>query len=140
LQGASAIEKVLDSQPSPKIRVFVVWEPVLPTDLSAPSTATLKRLRDHRVSQYWDKGRVVSRLLGERDHRSIVWDYVAVYPPGALWKEAPPEPLYAHTPVVKSIDGTKEAIRQAFQRLTDAFFPMYLPGAWPSEAAPLAGG
>jgi hypothetical protein len=71
LQGASALEKVLSEQRDPRIRVFVVWEPVLPTDLGAPSTMTLRRVSDLRVSQYWDKEHLVSRLLGERDHRSV---------------------------------------------------------------------
>ena len=117
LQGASAIEKILDSQPNPKIRVFVIWEPVLLTDLAAPSTATLRRIRDHRASQYWDKGHLISHLLGERDRRSVVWDYVAVYQPGTLWDKAPPEPLYSRTPVVRSIGGTKDAVQLAFERL-----------------------
>jgi hypothetical protein len=95
--------------------VFVVWEPVLPTDLRAPSTATLKRLSDPRVSQYWDKQHVVSRLLGERDHSSIVWDYVAVYQPGKLWDQAPPEPAASGVPVVRAIDKTRDEIQQVLQ-------------------------
>ena len=62
----------------------MIWEPVLPTDFGAPSTATLRRVSDLRASQYWDKEHVVSRLLGERDRKSVVWDYVAVYQPGKL--------------------------------------------------------
>ena len=117
LQGASAIEKILKEEHDPKIRVFVVWEPVLPTDLGAPSTVTLSRVSDLRASQYWDKGHLISRSLGERDRRSVIWDYVAVYPPGALWDKAPPQPLYSHAPVVRSVEGTKDALRQALQRL-----------------------
>ena len=117
MQGASAIEKVLDSEPNPNLRVFVVWEPVLPTDLATPSTATLRRIPDRRASQYWDKGHLISHLLGDRDRRSVVWDYVAVYQPGTLWDKAPPEPLYSHVPVVRSIGGTEDAIRLALQRL-----------------------
>jgi len=95
--------------------VFVVWEPVLPTDLGAPSTATLKRLSDLRVSQYWDKQHVVSRLLGERDRSSIVWDYVAVYQPGKLWDQAPPEPASSGVPVVRAIDKTRDEIQRLIQ-------------------------
>ena len=95
--------------------MFVVWEPVLPTDLGAPSTATLKRLSDLRVSQYWDKQHVVSRLLGERDRSSIVWDYVAVYQPGKLWDQAPPEPASSGVPVVRAIDKTRDEIQRLIQ-------------------------
>jgi hypothetical protein len=115
LQGASALNKLLAEQKDAGIRVFVVWEPVLPTDLGAPSTATLKRLSDPRVSQYWDKQHVVSRLLGERDHASVVWDYVAVYQPGRLWDQAPPEPASSGVPVVHSLDKTRDEIQRLLQ-------------------------
>ncbi len=71
---------------------------------------TLKRISDLRASQYWDKEHLVSRALGERDHSSVVWDYVAVYQPGKLWDQAPPAPDYSNVPVVRSIDGTKEKV------------------------------
>jgi len=110
LQGASAFQKLLDEQPEGKVRVFVIWEPVLPTDLTAPSTMTLKRIADTRASQYWDNEHLVSKSIGEED--DVVWDYVAVYPPGKLWEKGPPEPTYSQAPVVHSIDGTREAIQK----------------------------
>jgi hypothetical protein len=110
LQGASAFQKLLDEQREGKIRVFVIWEPILPTDLAAPSTMTLKRIADKRASQYWDKEHLVSKSIGEKD--GVVWDYVAVYPPGKLWEKGPPEPTYSHAPVVHAIDGTREAIQK----------------------------
>ena len=90
--------------------MFVIWEPVLPTDLAAPSTMTLKRLSDLRVSQYWDKEHLVSQSIGEQD--GTVWDYVAVYPQGQLWEQGPPQPTYSIAPVIHGIDGTREAIQK----------------------------
>jgi len=84
----------------------------LPTDLAAPSTATLRRASDARVSQYWDKEHLVSRLMGERDRSSIVWDYVAVFQQGELWDQTPPQPTFSKKPVIRGIDGAKEAVRQ----------------------------
>ena len=94
----------------------MIWEPVLPTDFGAPSTATLRRISDLRASQYWDKERLVSKLLGERDRSSVVWDYVAVYPPGVLWEQAPPVPATSGAPVIRAIDRTRDEI----QRLLEA--------------------
>ena len=88
---------------------------MLPTDFGAPSTATLRRLSDLRVSQYWDKEHLVSRSLGETDRSSVVWDYVAVYEPGKLWGVAPPEAAYSHAPVVSAIDGTRQTINRILQ-------------------------
>lgn len=115
LQGASALEKLLVEQRDSRIRVFIVWEPVLPTDFGAPSTVTLRRISDLRVSQYWDKGHLVSHLLGERDRRSVVWDYVAVYQPGKIWDEAPPKPATSGVPVVGAIDNTRDEIERLLQ-------------------------
>ncbi len=115
LQGVSVLEKLLSEQRDSRIRVFIIWEPVLPTDFGAPSIATLRRVSDLRVSQYWDKGHLVSHLLGEGDRRSVVWDYVAVYQPGTLWDQAPPEPATSGLPVVRAIDNTKDEIQRLLQ-------------------------
>jgi len=110
LQGASAFQKLLDEQREGKIRVFVIWEPVLPTDLAAPSTMTLKRIADLRASQYWDKEHLVSKSIGEED--GVVWDYVAVYPQGKIWDKGLPEPSYSKAPVGHAIAETREAIQK----------------------------
>ena len=95
------------------VRVFVVWEPVLATDWSSPSTATLARLSDMRAVQFWDKNRLISHSMGEHDRHTIVWDYIAVYPPGAVWEQSPPQAIYHGNPVVKVKDAARDAIRQA---------------------------
>jgi len=106
------MQRLLNEQRDRGIRVFVIWEPVLPTDLGTPSTRTLARLSDLRASQYWDKEHLVSQSIGEKDSSSVVWDYVAVYQPGKLWNQAPPEPAYSNVPVIHGIDGTREAIQK----------------------------
>jgi hypothetical protein len=112
LQGASAIEDVLKEFPGKQIRVFVVWEPVLPTDWGAPSSAALKRISDGRAAQYWDKDRLVSKSMGEHDRKSIVWDHIGVYAPGAEWNQRT-TPLFADGPVVRVLDPAREAIAKA---------------------------
>jgi len=94
-------------------RIFVVWEPVLFTDWSLPSAATLGRIPDAQAAQFWDRERVISHLMGEHNRRSIVWDYIAVYPRGAVWKASPPEPLYSGGPVVRVIDEARSALSRA---------------------------
>ena len=111
MQGASALEKILKKEVDPRIRVFVIWERVRFFDFGAPSTFTLRRIADVRVSQYWDKERLVSHLLGENDSSPVVWDYVAVYPKGTLWDQIPPKPIYFHVPVISGTEGLNDAIR-----------------------------
>ena len=89
---------------------------MLATDLAAPSTATMKRLRDGRITQYWDPKRMLSHNMGERDSPSIVWDYIAIYKPGDVWAEAPPKPVFEGFPVVRAIDGADNALKQLFRK------------------------
>jgi hypothetical protein len=99
------------------VRAFVVWEPVLPTDWTAPSTWTLRRISDCRAAQFWDKRRLISHLMGEHSRRSIVWDYIGVYPAGAVWIDHPPRALYDGGPVVKVSDSARAAVDRALQEI-----------------------
>jgi hypothetical protein len=105
----------------------VIWEPVLPTDLAAPSTAALARIPDVRTAQYWDRKRALSHLLGERNQSTIVWDHIAVYEPGTLWQDVPPKPVYSDGPVRDVIGGAKDAIHRLLAAV--ARFGDFLRGA-----------
>lgn len=94
--------------------MFVIWEPVLPTDWMSPSTATLKRISDLRARQYWDNGRLLSKALGETDNDSIVWDQILVYQRGVSWTDAsPPTPLSSEGPVKDVISKFTATLHQA---------------------------
>jgi hypothetical protein len=97
------------------VRTFVIWEPVLFTDWSSPSTTTLGRISNSQAAQFWDKNRLISQAMGEHDRQSIVWDYVAVYAQGATWEELPPKALYDGGPVVRVLDETRAAVVQALK-------------------------
>jgi len=109
LQGASATGQLLREIDGQRVRVFVIWEPVLATDFVAPSTSALARIPDARAAQYWDRERALSHLLGERNRSTVVWDYIAVYAPGTLWQDGPPKPIYSDNPVRDVISGAKES-------------------------------
>ncbi len=114
MRGASALEQFLDTHPQPGARVFVIWEPVLDTDWAEPGIAVRSRLNDPRVQQFWDKQRVLSAAFGGPEHLgrlaqvreirfgmdSVIWDAVAVYPPGTRWIENPPVARFLGAPVV----------------------------------------
>ena len=114
MRGASALESLLETQADPHLRVFVIWEPVLATDMSAPSTITLRRIHDPRVSQYWDQTRVLSHAMGEHDRSTVVWDYIAVYKPEQIWTDAPPQPEFKGRPVVRFIEGARKALQTIY--------------------------
>lgn len=97
------------------MRAFIIWEPVLLTDWSSPSTAALSRISDARATQFWDKGRLISHSMGEHDRRSVMWDYIAVYAAGTVWQDGPPQALYRGGPVVRVTDAARAALVQALQ-------------------------
>jgi hypothetical protein len=112
LQGASATEQLLHEIDTKDVRVFVVWEPVLATDFTAPSTAALARIPDVRAAQYWDRKRTLSHLLGEHNRSTVMWDHIAVYAPGTIWQATLPKPVYSDNPVRDVIDGAKDSIQR----------------------------
>jgi hypothetical protein len=93
--------------------VFAVWEPILPTDWSAPGTSVLDRLNDHRVRQYWDPGHLLAAVIKRAattgqlhpdccEHNGFFWDLTAAYAPGARWSDTLPEPVFLNGTVVQN--------------------------------------
>ena len=101
---------MLQKRSGEAVRVYAVWEPILPTDFAPPITMVLGRLSDRRVQQYWDPARLVAKQMGtdarppqpEPDccvNNDILWDLVAVYPRGVVWMERMPTATLFNGPV-----------------------------------------
>ena len=43
--------------------MFVVWEPMLPTNWFRPSRLVQRRISDPRAVQFWDKNHLVAKEL-----------------------------------------------------------------------------
>ena len=94
------------------VRVFVVWEPVLWTDLAPPTSKVLSLISDSRASQYWDKDLVLSAKADTLDRsrrevagkKAVVWDVAAIFPPGTRSDANFPSPTFASRPVIARID------------------------------------
>ena len=123
MRGASALQDLLRRSQDPSLRVFVVWEPVIWSDLAPPLTMVLGRVSDQRAAQLWDRGRLVSadmlkaiRTEAGKSHSdrpdgdTIVWDCVAIYPPGARWDATLPPPDFIDCPVVAVIDEVRRRL------------------------------
>jgi hypothetical protein len=130
VRGASALEKVLEEERDSEIRAFVVWEPVLWTDLGPPSTGRLASVSDARVSQYWDPKHLVSTMVISsawaarndmfRQEKSsdtvIAWDLILLFPPGSCGSGAFPEPVFHGEPVVTRITAARDHLRALVRR------------------------
>ncbi len=127
MRGASALQSLLDEFPGADLRVQLVWEPVIVSDIGPPLTRTLGLIPDLRVTQYWDPERALSaehvRAVNADPARYrfdeplpadfIAWDLVSVYGRRVRWEQAPPVPLHTAGPVVEAIDSTRKAIWEA---------------------------
>ena len=108
----------------PHVHVFVVWEPVLVTDWHAPGADAVGRVPDARATQFWDPRHTLSEeiqraaqsnqaaVLGELRGR-VIWDFVAIYPPGVRWDGAFPAAQFAGAPVVRVIDEFRRVLNAA---------------------------
>ncbi len=115
---------MLERNPDAKVSVFVVWEPILITDWRRPGSGVLGRMTDQRVKQIWDSQHVLARQLAQ-DARApqpepecctrngILWDLVAVYPPGAAWTRTLPPAMLFNGPVVHLEAEIEAALRKA---------------------------
>jgi len=122
VRGASALQGVLDEFPRSPVRVFVVWEPVLVTDLGPPRASVLSRVTDPRAEQLWDPDLRLSKKLVAAARRGspalaifsqeskAAWDLAAVIPPGVHWADSMPDPAYCGNPVVDSLDSLRAVL------------------------------
>lgn len=150
MRGASALDRVLDQLKDADLRVFVVWEPVLKTDVAPPLSRVLALIDDSRVAQYWDPDRVLSadfvRSVNEAPSKYgvdgplpsefIAWDVVAVFGRSARWDRDLPPPDYYGGPVIQSIDEAGKAIDEATRPEPS---PVPEPGSSDPASAPPAG-
>jgi hypothetical protein len=120
----------LRRHPELPVRVFVVWQPMLPTDWAPPTTFAMNRIPDRRAQQYWDPDHVVAKKLAA-DRRApqpaedccersgVLWDLVAVYPKGGVWENRVPVATIFNGPVV---DVTPE-VESALAGITEIISP-----------------
>jgi hypothetical protein len=114
------------------LSVIVVWEHVLLTDHGPPDESVLQHLASPSVTELWDPGEVVSTAMmasapsapsapsdagdtsalpvDNRRGRHVVWDYVALFPPGVRWEDAARGRRFQGSPVDESLDGLRAAL------------------------------
>ena len=112
------MQKILEQYPGGRLRVILVWEPVVSTDIAPPTTHALRRLSDPRASQLWDRELSLSRSMRGADDE-VVWDYVAAFPAEVRWQDDLPAPAFESSPVVSAIEGLQLWLAAQPQLRTD---------------------
>jgi hypothetical protein len=124
LKGASGVQRLLEKHAARKAAVFVVWEPILPTDWGKPGGGVLGRMGDRRVRQYWDPAHLVAAELKrsaespnlEPDccvRNGVWWDLMASFAPGAQWGASLPEPAVLKGTVEDALPRLESLLEKA---------------------------
>jgi copper chaperone CopZ len=96
-KGQRVVQSVFEKYPNDeRLRGFVVWLPMLPTDNQRAAGAQAGTFIDARVAQQWDgdraSGEAFAKMLGLKRE---AWDVYLLYAPGVKWTgEAPPSPTF----------------------------------------------
>lgn len=123
LTGSSAVDRILAGHPGDNIRVFAVWEPMLPTDWSRPGTPVLARLSDPRVIQVWDQDHLLAGLMEKGAagihpaccrRKGVWWDVIAAYPPASKWTASAPAPELLNGTIVRTAPELEAQLEKRF--------------------------
>ncbi|MCH8273233.1 MAG: hypothetical protein IH851_00385 [Armatimonadetes bacterium] len=118
-------EQVLNKIGSNKLKVSVVWTPVLGGDNRRAAQDAVKLVPDKRATHYWDAdkslglsyGKIVELPRGGK----LAWDIYFVHDGKAEWKDGPPKPDYWMHQLGRDerrLDGDK--LREAVQKIMKA--------------------
>ncbi len=108
-------KEILEKHPSSKLRVYVVWFSMLPTDARSRWRWTGGVLTDTRAVHFWDERRIVGRWFAEQgspegNDGGIVWDAYYLYGPDAQWDNKPEPLIGTGAPVRADTDKLKNEL------------------------------
>ncbi len=90
--------KVLDVVKSDKVKVYVVWTPVLSEDDGKAADNAVEAVPDDRAMHFWDDDKSLGFSLGKTvtlpRGRKLAWDVYFAFDTKAKWGDGPPKPAY----------------------------------------------
>ncbi len=91
-------DEVLAKTKDHRLKVYVVWEPILPKDRAEalPDAAAIMT-GETRAVQYWDAGAVSGKAYRQSLNlplKTAAWDIYFLFPPGVKWEKDPPAPSF----------------------------------------------
>ena len=112
------MQELLKRYPAAGARIFAVWEPVRFADWGRPTTAALGRLSDSRARQFWDHDHLLASILAKENQpncceaKDILFDLVAVYPPGTKWSDGLPHADVFNGPIFRIVPRIEAALAE----------------------------
>jgi hypothetical protein len=85
---------VLDQIANPDLKVYVVWEPVFPSDSEKASYEASRLVSDPRIQQFWSNSRFTGHSFGKLSGvpDKPVWNSFLIFGDDKKWTDAPPVP------------------------------------------------
>jgi len=94
-RGFADMQNVLKEIPDNRLRAYIVWLPMFPSDSRSWAQTRSDEFRDDRLSYYWDGGKVTgeewAKTLGIN---RTAWDVYFLYGSGVEWNGAAPAPSF----------------------------------------------
>lgn len=107
--------EILEKNPASKLRVYVIWFAMLPTDARSRWGWTGGVLTDSRVVHFWDEQKTVGSWFAkdedpQDENPGIVWDAFYLYGPDAQWDVKPDQLITSGATVRDEADKLKEKL------------------------------
>jgi len=97
MKGYRYMLRLMEEIPDERLRVYIVWEPMLSGDSKRLAERQASRAEDSRVVyQAWDEERVSGHAWAEvLEMEGVAWDVYFLYGPNSQWRTGRPgEPAY----------------------------------------------
>ncbi len=98
-------QNILEKNPSVDLEVYVVWEPILPSDARSEWDARL--MSDPRITHFWDEETVSGQWFDQQGflesyNLGVIWDSYMLFGPDATWDMVPSPLISEGYPVIFS--------------------------------------
>ena len=115
-------KEILEAVNHEKLKVYVVWTPVLKEDDRQAAVKAIAQISDERASHFWDADKSLGLSLGNvvtlpRD-RNLAWDVYFAFDETATWGDMPPKPaswMHQLGMDARTLDG--DSLRMSVERL-----------------------
>jgi thiol-disulfide isomerase/thioredoxin len=96
LKAIIELQEILEKHPDGKLKVMLLWGPLMRSDTSSITIRAMEYIKDKRVDNFWDLWRWGYRTYTENLNipEFEAWDLFIFYEAGKKWGDQPPVPTF----------------------------------------------
>ena len=117
--------EILEAVANEKVKVYVVWTPVLQEDNRQAAAKVMRLIPDNRAEHFWDADKSLGFSLGKvvtlPRERKLAWDVYFAFDAKAKWDDVPSKPadwMHQLGTDERTLDGQK--FRMTVEKLLKA--------------------